>query len=76
MRYNSERLDIKVLISGNSLLFKDTKISLGLLINSRKMHSLFRENRHLRVSTTANNRISISVADLKIRSKSYCLASY
>ena len=49
MQYNSERLDIKVLISGNGLLFKAIKISLGLQLNSRKMHALFRENRHLRV---------------------------
>ena len=75
MRYNSERLDIKVLISGNDLLFKGIK-SLGLLHNSRKMHALFRENRHLRVSSTANNRIRVSVAKSKIRSKSSFLASY
>ena len=31
MRYNSEGLDIKVLISGNGLLFKAIKISLGIL---------------------------------------------
>ena len=49
MRYNSERLDIKVVISGNGLLFKDIKISLGLLITLRKMHVVFRENRHLEV---------------------------
>ena len=63
MRYNSERLDIKVLISGNGLLFKSVKISLGLLTNSRKMHALFRENRHFGVSTTANNRIRVSVTE-------------
>ena len=76
MRYNSERLDIKVLSSGNGLLFKVIKISLGLLIDSRKMHALFGENRHLGVSTTVNNRIRVSVAEPKIRSKSYCLASF
>ena len=76
MRYNSERLDIKVFIRGNGLLFKAIKISLGLLTNSRKMHALFRENRHLRVSRTANNRTRVSVAEPKIRRKSYCLASY
>ena len=76
MRYNSERLDIIVLSSGNSLLFKVIKISLGLLIDSRKMHALFRENRHLGVSTTVHNRIRVSVAEPKIRSKSYCLASF
>ena len=76
MRYNSERLDIKVLSSGNGLLFKDIKISLGFFLNSRKMHALFRENRHLGVSRTVNNRIRVSVAEPKIRSKSYCLASF
>ena len=55
MWYHSERLDVKVLISGNGLLFKAIKISLGLLPNSRKMHALFPENHHLRVSSTANN---------------------
>ena len=36
MRYNSESLEIKFVISGNSLLSKDIKISLGLLITVRK----------------------------------------
>ena len=76
MRYNSERLDIKVLISGNVLLFKAIKISSGLPTNSRKMDALFRENRHLRAPSTSNNRIRVSVAEPKIRSKSYFLASY
>ena len=57
MRYNSVRLDIKVFIRGNGLLLKAIKISLGLFTNSRKMHALFRENRHLKVSTTVNNRL-------------------
>ena len=35
MRYNSESLEISVVISGNVLLFKDTKISLGLLITAQ-----------------------------------------
>ena len=30
MRYNSESLEIKVVISENGLLFKDIRISLGL----------------------------------------------
>ena len=76
MWYISERLDIKVLISGNCLLFKAIKIALGRLTNSRKMHALFRENRHLRVSTTASNRTRVSVAEPKIRRKCYCSASY
>ena len=36
MRYNSEALEIKVEFSGNGLLFKDIKISLGLLTSARK----------------------------------------
>ena len=76
MRFNTERLDIRVLISGNGLLFKAIKISLGLLPNSRNMHALFQENRHLRVTSTANNRIRVSVAEPKIRGKFYFLVSY
>jgi len=70
MRYNSELLEIKVVISGNVLLFKALKISLGLLITARKMHALFRGNRYLEVSTTTNNRIRVSADEPKIRSKS------
>ena len=47
------------MISGSDLLFKDIKISLGLLITAWKMHALFRENRYLKVSTTTNNLISL-----------------
>ena len=36
MRYNSKSLEIKVAISGNSLLSKDIKISFGLVITVRK----------------------------------------
>ena len=42
MRYNAKSLEINVVISGNVLLFKDIKISLGLLITAREMHALFR----------------------------------
>ena len=42
MRYNAESLEIEVVIGGNVLLFKDIKISLGLLITAWKMHALFR----------------------------------
>jgi len=69
MRYNSESLEIKVVISGNVLLFRSVKISLGLLIIARKMFALFRGNRYLEVSTTANNRIRFPVVEPKIRSK-------
>ena len=55
MRYNAKSLEINVVISGNVLRFKDIKISLGLLITAREMHVLFRENRFLEVSTTADN---------------------
>ena len=37
MRYNAKSLEINVVISGNVLLFKDIKISLGLLITAREM---------------------------------------
>ena len=47
MRYNSELLEIYVVISGNVLLFKDINISSGLLITARKTHAQFRENRYL-----------------------------
>ena len=65
MRYNSESLEITVVISGNVLLFKDIKISLGLLITARKIYALFRGNRHLEVSTTADSRIRVSVVEPK-----------
>ena len=52
MRYNSEALEIKVVISGNGLLFKDTKISLWLLTSARKKHALCRENHKLTCQQT------------------------
>ena len=70
MRYNAKSLEINVVISGNVLLFKDIKISLGLLITAPEMHALFRENHFLEVSTTANNRITVSIVEPKISSKS------
>ena len=70
MRYNSERLEIKVVISGNVLLFNDIQISLGLLITAQKMHALFRENHCLEMSTAVNNRIRVSVVEPKIPGKS------
>ena len=70
MRYKAKSLEINVVISGNVLLFKDIKISLGLLITAREMHALFRENYFLDVSTTANNRITDSAVEPKIPSKS------
>ena len=36
MRYNSESLEINVLISRNDVLFEDIKISLGLQITAKK----------------------------------------
>ena len=66
MRYNSEALEIKVVISGNGLLFKDIKISLGLLTSARKKHALCRENHKLHLSTNTNNRIRVSVIEAKI----------
>ena len=70
MRYNAKSLEINVVISGNVLLFKDIKICLGLLINARAMHALFRENHFLEVSTTANNRMTVSAVEPKIPRKS------
>ena len=70
MRYSAKSLEINVVISGTVLRFKDIKISLALLITAREMHSLFRENRFLEVSTTANNRISVSAVEPKIPGKS------
>ena len=55
MWYNSESLEIQVLISGNSLLFKDIKISLGLLITVRKCMLYFGK-----ITTSANNRSRVS----------------
>ena len=55
MRYKSESLEITVVISGNSLLSKDIKISLGLLITVQKIHVLFRVNHYLRKQS--NSRI-------------------
>ena len=76
MRYNAKSLEINVVICGNVLLFKDIKISLGFFITAREMHALFRENYFLDVSTTANNRITVSAVEPKIPSKSWGLASY
>ena len=58
------------MINVNALLFKDIKISLGLLITARKIPALFRENRYLKVSATANNLIRVSAVEPKILSKS------
>ena len=52
MRYNSEALEIKVVISGNGLLFKGTKISLGPLTSARKKYALCRENHKLTCQQT------------------------
>ena len=70
MRYNAKSLEINVVISGKVLLFKDIKISLGLLITAQEMHALFRENHFPEVSTTANNRMNVSAVEPKIPSKS------
>jgi len=75
MRYESELLEIYVVISANVLLFKDIRTSLGLLITARKMHAQFRENRYLEMSTTTNNLIRVSAVEPKIPSKSLFLAS-
>ena len=69
MRYNSESLEIKDLRSRNDVLYKDIKISLGLLITARKQHAEYRGNRNFGLSTTINNRIMIFVIETKIRHK-------
>ena len=70
MRYNFKALEIKVVISGNGLLFKGIKIRLGLLTSARKKHALCRENYKLHLSTNTNNRIRVSVIEANIPSKS------
>ena len=70
MRYSAKSLEINAMISGNVLLFKDIKISLGLLINAREMHALFWESHIVDVSTNTNNRITVSAVEPKIPSKS------
>ena len=67
MRYNAKSLEIHVVISGKVLLFKDVKICLGLLITAREMHALFRENHFLKVSTTANNRMTVLLSNPKFQ---------
>ena len=52
MRYCSEALEIKFVISGNGLLFKDIKISLGLLTGARTKHALCQENHNLTCQQT------------------------
>ena len=58
MRYNSESLEINVLLNRNDVLFEDIKISLGLLIIATKQPVLFSENHNTDLSSTANNRIT------------------
>ena len=74
MRYSSESLEIKLVIIGNVLLFKDIKISLALFITARKIPALFRENRSQEVSTTVYNLIRVSAVEIK--SKSQLLATH
>ena len=76
MLQSAKSLEINVVISGNVLLFKDLKISLGLLITAREMHALFWENQILDLSTNTNNRITVSAVEPKIPSKSQYLAPY
>ena len=48
------------MISGNILLFKDIKISLGLLITAEKMPALFWKIATSRCQKSANNLIRVS----------------
>ena len=74
MRYNSESLEIKDLRSRNDVLYKDIKISLGLLITARKQPPEYRGNRNFGLSTTVNNRIMIFVIETKIPHKTQHIA--
>ena len=74
MRYNSESLEIKDLRGRNDVLYKDIKISLGLLITARKQQAEYRGNRNFGLSTTVNNRIKIFVIETKIPHKTQHLA--
>ena len=62
MRYNSESLEIKVVISGNSLLFEDIKISYGLLITVRK-YTLYCGKSVPLESGTQNSKQTLVVSD-------------
>ena len=75
MRYDSEALEIKVVISRNGLLFKNIKISLRLLTSARK-NTLYVEI--ITNSTCQQTQIIelVSVIEANIPSKSYCLAPY
>ena len=68
MRYNSESLEIYVVI-GRNVLFKDIKISLGLLVTARKLHVQFLENRYFERSTTTKSLIRVSAVEPKIKYK-------
>ena len=57
------------MVSGNVVHCKDIKISLGLLITAWKMQALFRENRYLEGSKTANNLIRVSAVEPNIKRK-------
>ena len=70
MRYNSESLEIKVAISGNSLLSKDIKISLGLFNYSTKTTRSISENHYL--CKQSNSRIESRTQN----SKQILLLSY
>ena len=74
MRYSSESLEIKDFRSRNDVLYKDIKISLGLLITTKKQHAEYRGNRNFGLSTTVNNRIMIVVIETKIPHKTQPLA--
>ncbi len=52
MRYNSESVQVELMISGNSVLFEDLKTSLGLFISARKNQAELCENRNIVVYVT------------------------
>ena len=60
MRYKSKCLEIKVIVSGSGLLFKDMKICLGHLNTDTKQLTLFQGNHNMETSAIATNRITPS----------------
>ena len=73
MRYN---LKLRILKSGNSVLFEEIKKCLGLLTTAKKQAVSFRGSHNIDLSTTANNRITLAVIKAKIPTETYRLVPY
>lgn len=52
MRYNSESVQVKLMISENSVVFEDIKVSLGLFISARKSQAELCKNRNIGIYVT------------------------